>query len=85
MSPRTSSQYNRAALYSQPVVYGLKGAAGRATTLLPEHPALGAPKSTIAQSKFSVSCVDRSSWVCSGGAWDELRIRRIDPAILAQF
>ncbi len=37
-----------------------------ATTLLPEHPVPGAPRSTIGHRKFSCSCVDSSSWVCSG-------------------
>ncbi len=56
-----------------------------ATMLLPKHPVPGVSRSTMAYSKFSVSCADRSSWVCSGGAWDGLRISRIAPSILAQF
>ena len=58
----------------------LQGASALATTLLPEHPVPGASRSTIAQSKFSDSCADRSSWVCSVRSSDELRIRRSDCA-----
>ncbi|MFQ5684326.1 MAG: hypothetical protein ACE5HC_13785, partial [Candidatus Binatia bacterium] len=47
----------------------LQGASSLATTLLPEHPVPGAPRSTIPQSKSSGFCADRSSGVCSGGAW----------------
>ncbi len=59
----------------------LHGASALATTLLPEHPVPGASRSTIAHSKFSGFCADRSSWLCSGGAWDELRIRRSEVRI----
>ena len=54
----------------------LHGASALATTLLPEHPVLGAPRSTIAHPKSSGFCADRSSWVCSGGAWREFVISR---------
>ncbi len=47
-----------------------------ATTLLPQHPTPGAPRSTIGQSKSSGFCADRSSWVCSVRSCGELRIRR---------
>ncbi len=54
----------------------LHGASAFATTLLPEHPVPGEPRSTIAHSKLSDSCADRSSGVCSVRSSDELRIRR---------
>jgi len=63
-------------LYQPPVVYGLQGLSALASTLLPEHPALGASRSTIAQSRLSGSCGDRFSWVCSGCAWGEFGISR---------
>ncbi len=44
-----------------------------ATTLLPEHAVPGASRSTIDQSKWSDSWGDRSSGVCSGGAWRATR------------
>jgi len=55
----------------------LHRASALATTLLPEHPVPEASRSTIAHSKFSVFCLDRSSWVCSDGCLEELRIGRI--------
>jgi len=64
-------------LYQPPVVYGLQGASALATTLLPEHPTLGASRSTIAQSKLSGSCGERFSWVCSGGSVGEFVISRL--------
>lgn len=78
--------YNGTVLYQPPSVmvyrYGLQGASAPATTLLPEHPVTGASRSTIAQSKSSDSCADRSSWVCSDCSWDEFVISRSDVRIL---
>jgi hypothetical protein len=55
----------------------------RATTLLPEHPVQGASRRTIAQSKLSDSCADRSSWVCSVWSCRQFVISR--PGIQPSF
>jgi hypothetical protein len=52
------------------------------TTLHPEHHVIGASRQTMAHSKFSDSCGDRFSWVCSGGVWEERRILGPEARIL---